>query len=110
MKEMIENTDATVYKTEATGTKNVDVEADARYGLMEIVDRLCNELGTSYKYIILAGIPYHIESRVLAGLRSYSVETVVTFNWRHQQYADISFNNLNQKQWKKSLKTIAKQL
>lgn len=107
LKEMIGKTNATVYKTEAAGTGDVDVDADARYGLMEIIDRLCNGMEEKYDYIVLAGVPYHIETRVLSGLRSYGVEGVVTLNWRHQQYADFSFPNiLNTEEWEKSLEEI----
>ncbi|KXB04946.1 hypothetical protein AKJ48_00755 [candidate division MSBL1 archaeon SCGC-AAA261O19] len=111
LKEIVEKSNATVYKTEAAGTEKVDIDTDARYGLMEIVDRLCNEMGEEYDYIVLAGVPYHIETRVLSGLRSYGMKKVVTLNWRHQQYADLSFPNMpDAERWKKSLNEIAENL
>ncbi len=110
LKEMIEKVEPTVFKTESAGSEDIDVDADARYGLMEIADRLCNKEDESYEYVILAGIPYHIETRVLAGLRSYGVDVVVTLNWRHQQYADISFNNLPRDKWESDLKALTKQI
>lgn len=108
LKELIEKTDATVYKTESAGSNDVDIKADARYALMEIVDRLCDNEGEEYDYIILAGVPYHIETRVLSGLRSYGIDKVVTLDWRHQQYADFSFDNIrDQEKWEKELKEIS---
>lgn len=107
MKEIIEKSNATVYKTEASGSDDIEIDYDARYGLMEIVDMLCNGMGDEYDYIVLVGIPYHIETRVLSGLRSYGVRRIVTLNWRHQQYADFSFKNtLKTKDWEKGLKEI----
>ncbi|KXB05051.1 hypothetical protein AKJ50_01790 [candidate division MSBL1 archaeon SCGC-AAA382A13] len=106
LKEIISKIEATVYKTEAAGAEDFDIEAEVRLGLMEIVQRLCDYLAEEFDYIIFVGIPYHIETRVLSGLRSYDVKTVVTLNWRHQQYADFSFKNISEKdEWKKELKT-----
>lgn len=107
MKRIIENTNSTVYKTESSGTKNIDVKTDGRYGLMEILDRLCDDEGKDYDMIVLAGAPYHIETRFLSGLRACGVENVVTLDWRHQQYADFSFKNMpNKEDWEKELKVI----
>lgn len=107
LKKIIEKTGATVYKTESAGSNDLDIKADKRLALMEIVDRLCDGVGKEYDYIILAGVPYHIETRVLSGLRSYGISTVVTLNWRHQQYADFSFKNTPDKEkWEKELKVI----
>lgn len=107
MKKIIDKTDATVFKTESAGSNDLDIEADKRLALMEIVDRLRDETGEDYDYIILAGVPYHIETRVLSGLRSGGVDTVVTLNWRHQQYADFSFKNMPDKEeWEKELNVI----
>ena len=107
LKRIIERTNATVYKTEAAGTEDVDIKADARYGLMEIVDRLCDGLGGEYDYVVLAGVPYHIETRMLSGLRSYGVKHLVTLNWRHQQYADFSFSNTPKREkWIEKLEQI----
>ncbi len=107
LKGIIRKANATVYKTEAAGTEDVDIKADARYGLMEIVDRLCDGLGREYEYVVLVGVPYHIETRILSGLRSYGVKPVVTLNWRHQQYADFSFSNTpNREKWIQKLEQI----
>lgn len=107
LKGIIEKTNATVYKTEAAGTEDVDIKADARYGLMEIVDRLCDGLGGEYDYVVLVGVPYHIETRMLSGLRSYGVKHLVTLNWRHQQYADFSFSNTPKREkWIEKLEQI----
>lgn len=109
LKEMIENTNSTVFKTEASATKEVDVESDARYGLMEILDRLCDD-GEDYDMIVLAGAPYHIETRFLSGLRGCEVGNVITLDWRHQQYADFSYPNLDKEEWEKELKEVVNNL
>lgn len=107
LKETVEKTEATVYKTESIGSNDLDIEAGERLALMEIMDRLCDGLGEEYDYIILAGVPYHIETRILSGLRSYGMGTVITLNWRHQQYADFSFKNIQDKEeWGKELEVI----
>ncbi|KXA90964.1 hypothetical protein AKJ63_00800 [candidate division MSBL1 archaeon SCGC-AAA259D18] len=111
LKEIIERSNATVFKTESAGAEEINVETDARFGLMEIVDRLCNGMEEEYDFIVLAGVPYHIETRVLSGLRSYGVGTVITLNWRHQQYADFSYRNMtNLEDWKKELKEVLNNL
>ncbi len=110
LEEMIEKTDSTVYKTESSAPNEIDVEADARYGLMEILDILCDDEGEEYDMIVLAGAPYHIETRFLSGLRSCGVSNVITLDWRHQQYADFSYPNMDQEKWEKELKEVVSNL
>lgn len=104
---IIEESNATVYKTEYSATTEWGIEADGRYALMEIVDLLCNEMKDEFDYIVLVGVPYHIETRVLSGLRACDVGKVVTLDWRHQQYADFSFRNITDpEEFEKELKEI----
>lgn len=75
---------------------------------MEILNRLCNGMGEEFDYIVFIGMPYHIGTRVLAGLRAYGVDTVISLDWRHHQYADFSFKNTpDAEKWEKELKEIS---
>ncbi len=110
MKEMIEKSNSTVFKTESPGPNEIDVEADERHGLMEILDILCDEDSEEYDLVIVAGAPYHIETRFLSGLRAFGVDNVITLDWRHQQYADFSYPNMDQKEWEKELEEVVSNL
>ncbi len=111
LKGIIDKTDATVYKTESAGSNDLDIEADERLALMEILNRLSDEVGDEFDYILFAGIPYHIGTRVFSGLRAYGVETVVSLDYRHHQYADFSFKNTpDTEKWEKELKEILNNL
>ncbi len=111
LKGIIDKTDATVYKTESAGSNDLGIEADERLALMEILNRLSDEVGDEFDYILFAGMPYHIGTRVLAGLRAYGVDTVVSLDYRHHQYADFSFKTvLDMEEWEKELKEILNNL
>lgn len=113
LKEIIEKANGTVVETGSAKASNIGIEADSRWGIVEVVDLLCSEDGWKgdYDYIVFAGVPYHIESRMLSGLRLCNVERVITLNRRHQQYADFSFPNiLRVEDWKKSLKEIVENM
>lgn len=111
LKEIIDKTDASVFKTESAGSNDLDIEADKRLALMEILNRLSDEVGEEFDYILFAGIPYHIGTRVLAGLRAYGVEKIISLDYRHHQYADFSFKTiLDTDEWEKELKEISNNL
>lgn len=113
LKEIIEKANSTVVETGSAKASNIGIEADFRRGIVEVVDLLCSEDGwkDEYDYIVFVGVPYHMESRMLSGLRLCNVSRVITLNRRHQQYADFSFPNmLKVEDWKKSLKEIVKNM
>ncbi len=107
LKGIVEKTEATVYKTESSGSNDLNIEADKRLGLMEILNALSNGSAGEFDYILFAGIPYHIGTRVFSGLRAYGVETVVSLDYRHHQYAGFSFKNTpDLEKWEKELNEL----
>lgn len=113
LKEIIKRVDGTVGMTGPSKGKSKEIEPDFRLGIVEIVDLLCSENGWKgdYDCIVFAGLPYHIESRMLSGLNLGGVKNVITLNRRHQQFADYSFPNiLNPEKWEQSLNEILGEL
>lgn len=113
LKEIIEKSEGTVVETGSAKARDIGIESDFRYGIVEVVDLLCSEDGWKgdYDCIVFVGVPYHIESRMLSALRLCKVENVITLNRRHQQYADFSFSNiLDVEKWEESLGEIIKNM
>ncbi|KXB08745.1 hypothetical protein AKJ59_00565 [candidate division MSBL1 archaeon SCGC-AAA385M02] len=113
IKKIIKKANSIIVETGSAKASDIGIEANSRYGIVEVVDLLCSDDGWRgrYDYIVFVGVPYHIESRMLSGLRLCNVGSTITLNRRHQQYADFSFPNiLRPKFWEKSLKEIAKNM